>query len=154
MQAILKGPGLTAMKAALSAVVLIATLACTPQEAPPWSDAEMSDLLDYFGEVGEAYAILDICIPMLEADSEAKYQLVSAIKADRYAKLLQFDTGYELKRLFDFFRQRGGTSEQNLALRQRYQDAWQQASDDITSLQVCVDTIRDYANTMINMRVT
>ena len=90
---------------------------------------------------------------MLEADPEAKYELVSAIEADRYAKLVQIDTNYELKRMFSFFRERGGTSEQHLALRLRYEEARRDAEAQITSVQVCVDTITDYANTLINMRV-
>lgn len=153
MQAILNGPGQALGRAVLAGAILMAALACTPQEVPPWADPEMDELLDYFGEIGEAYAVLDICMPMLEADEDAKYQLVSAIKADRYAKLLQFDTAYELKRLFGYFRKRGGTPEQNLALRLRYEEAWQQAGHDITSVEVCIITIKDYANTIINMRV-
>lgn len=137
----------------LAVILLFALAACTEPDVPPWTESEMQERLDHFGEVGEAYALLDICIPMLEADPEAKYQLVSAIEADRYAKLLQIDTDYELKRMFRFFRERGGTSEQHLALRLRYEEARRDAEAQITSVQVCVDTITDYANTLINMRV-
>lgn len=139
----------------LSAAVLFALVSCSEPEVSPWTDSEMEEHLDYFGEVGEAYALLDICMPMLESDAEAdaKYELVSAIKADRYAKLLQIDTSYELRKLFKFFRERGGSPEQHLQLRQHYDEARADAADRITSAQVCVDTIKDYANTMINMRV-
>ena len=137
----------------LSATILFAIVACTESDGPPWTDREMQEKLDYIGEVGETYALLDMCIPMIEADAEARYQLVSAIEADRYAKLLQIDTNYELKKLFRFFRERGGTSEQHLALRLHYEEASRVAEAQITSVQVCVDTITDYANTIISMRV-
>lgn len=141
------------VRAAFTGALLIALAACTPQEVPPWTDGEMEELLNYFGEIGEAYALLDVCMPMLEADEKAKYELIAAIKADRYAKLLQMDTDRELKELFRFFRRRGGTPEQNLSLRLRYEEAYQQTGHDITSVQVCINTIKDYANTLINMRV-
>jgi len=138
---------------AITLLLLFALTGCTEPEGPPWSEREMKERLSYITEVGEAYALLDICMPMLEADPDAKYQLVSAIEPDRYAKLLQFDTDYEQKRLFEYFRERGGTAEQHLALRLRYEDARREAEGQITSVQVCVDTITDYANTLINMRV-
>lgn len=137
----------------VSCVMLSAAAACSDNNVPPWTDAEMQELLGYFEEIGEAYALVDICMPMLEADAEAKYQLVSAIKADRYAKLLQMDTNYELKRIIRHFRERGGTPKQNLSLRLRYEESRRDAGEAITSVQVCVDTIKDYANTIINMRV-
>lgn len=87
----------------LSVAILLVLASCSEPEVPPWTDSEMEELLGYFGEIGEAYALLDICMPMLEADGEAKYELVSAIKADRYAKLLQMDSSYELKKLSSSF---------------------------------------------------
>lgn len=134
-------------------LIASALWACSPSETPPWTEAEMKELLEYFGEVGEAYALVDICIPMLEADEDARYQLLTAIKADRYAKIKQFDTQRELKKLLAHFRSQGGSSQQNLALRLHYDEAYRQAEDDISSVQVCVDTMKDYANTIINMRV-
>lgn len=139
--------------AILLAAVLLGLVACSQDEVAPWTDKEMKELLVYFEEIGQAYALVDICIPMIEKDEEAKYQLIADIKADRYAKILQMDTERELKKLLGHFRHRGGTSEQNLALRLRYEEARREATNQISSVQVCVDTLRDYANTIINMRV-
>lgn len=134
-------------------MILLALVACTEQDAEPWPESEMAEKLEFIGEIGEAYAVLDICMPMIEADTEAKYQLVSEIKADRYAKLLQIDTEREQKLTFEYFRLQGGSSEQRLALRLRYEEARREAERQITSVQVCVDTMTSYANTIINMRV-
>lgn len=144
----------TSLTKSLLASLIASTLwACSPTQTPPWTETEMKELLEYFGEVGEAYALVDMCIPMIEADEEAKYQLVTAIKADRYAKIRQFDTQRELRKLLEHFRERGGSSQQILALRLHYEETYRQAENDISSVQVCVDTIKDYANTIINMRV-
>lgn len=140
-------------KALMIGATATALYACSPAEAPPWTKSEMKELVEYFGEVAEAYALVDICIPMIEADGEAKYQLVSAIEASRYAKIRQFDTQRELTELFDYFRERGGSPQQNLTLRRHYEEAYRQAGEEISSVQVCIDTIKDYANTIINMRV-
>lgn len=144
----------TALAKSLQAGLIASALwACSPPETPPWTEVEMKRLLEYFGEVGEAYALVDMCIPMIEADANAKYQLLAAIKADRYAKITQFDTQRELARLLAHFRDSGGSSHQYLTLRLHYEAAYRQAEEDISSVQVCVDTLKDYANTIINMRV-
>lgn len=153
MQAILKNLWAPLVKSLLASLIASTLWACSPTQTAPWTETEMKELLEYFGEVGEAYALVDMCIPMIEADEDAKYQLVTAIKADRYAKIRQFDTQRELTKLLAHFRGRGGSSQQNLALRLHYEEAYRQAEDDISSVQVCVDTIKDYANTIINMRV-
>lgn len=153
MQAILKNVWGPLVKCLQAGLIAFALWACSPTQPPPWTETEMKELLEYFGEVGQAYALVDMCIPMIEADGEAKYQLVTAIKADRYAKIKQFDTQRELVNLLAHFRGRGGSTQQNLALRLHYEEAYRQAEDDISSVQVCVDTIKDYANTIINMRV-
>lgn len=153
MRKALSGPATRLAKVFVLAAMLLGLIACSQPDIPPWTEGEMEELLEYFGEVGEAYALVDMCIPMIEADPEAKYQLVTAIEADRYARIRQMDTDQELKKLFAYFRQRGGTSQQNIDLRLRYEEARRLAEDQISSVQVCVDTITDYANTIINMRV-
>lgn len=79
---------------------------------------------------------------------------MSEIEADRYTKLLRFDTEQERERVFRFYRRRGGNDEQNAIIERTYYEAYDAALDDITSIQVCIETIKDYANTLIYMRIT
>lgn len=46
--------------------------ACAEEEIEPWGDTRFKEIVTQIGEVGESYAVLDICMPMLEADEEAK----------------------------------------------------------------------------------
>jgi hypothetical protein len=143
----------TLSRALVLGAILLGLVSCSQDEVAPWTDKEMKELLGYFEEIGQAYALVDICMPMIEEDEEAKYQLIADIKADRYARILQMDTERELKKLLAHFRGRGGTSKQNLSLRLRYEESRREAEMQISSVQVCVDTLKDYANTIINMRV-
>jgi hypothetical protein len=46
--------------------------ACSDATPEPWSAAEMHALSEQFSHIAEAYAVVDICIPMIDADKEAK----------------------------------------------------------------------------------
>jgi hypothetical protein len=137
----------------LAALAFLSAVSCAEEPLAPWNEGENQRIKDQLAEVAEAYAILDVCIPWLEADSEAKHELIDTIKADRYAKLTSINTDKEREKIFRFYEMRGGTPDQNIAFRETYEAAYETAVLDITSTSVCVNTIKDFANTIINMRI-
>jgi len=113
----------------------------------------MSALSEQFGHIAEAYAIVDICMPMIDADKDAKRSVISKIEVRRYSQLLQMDTEAELAKLFAHHRQRGGSDEQAAALDRIYRESHEAAAQLLTSVDGCAETVSDYANTILNTKV-
>ncbi len=131
----------------------ILAVACSDRAPKPWSAAEMSALSEQFGHIAEAYAVVDVCMPMIDADKNAKYSVISKIEVRRFTQLSQLDTEAELAGFFAHHRQRAGTDEQAAALDRIYRESHRAATQKLTSIDGCVETVSDYANTILNTKV-
>ncbi len=133
--------------------LVIASAACSDKAPEPWSAAEMSALSEQFSHIAEAYAVLDVCMPMIAADKDAKRSVISKIEVRRFSQLSQMDTEAELANFFAYHRQRGGTAEQAVSLDRTYRESYQAATRQLTSIDGCAETISDYANTILQTKV-
>jgi hypothetical protein len=131
---------------------MIVALACSDSGPEPWSAAEMSALSEQFSHIAEAYAVVDVCLPMIDADKDAKFSVISKIEVRRFSQLTQLDTEAELGNFFAHHRQRGGTDEQVATLDRIYRKSNEAAARQLTSLDNCVETVSDYANTILNTK--
>jgi hypothetical protein len=131
----------------------ILAAACSEGEPKPWSAAEMSALSEQFGHIAEAYAVVDVCMPMIDADKDAKRSVISKIEVRRYSQLSQMDTEAELAKFFAHHRRRGGTDEQVAALDRIYRESHEAAAQLLTSVDGCAETASDYANTILNTKI-
>ena len=137
---------------ALSWLVILAA-ACSDKTPESWSAAEMSALSEQFGHIAEAYAVVDVCIPMIDVDKDAKRSVISKITVRRFSQLSQMDTETELASFFAYHRQRGGTDEQTAALDRIYRESYQAAARQLRSVENCAETVSDYANTILHTKV-
>ena len=131
----------------------ILAAACSDSAPEPWSAAEMRALSEQFGHIAEAYAVVDVCMPMIAANKDAKHSVISKIEVRHYSQLSQMDTEAELANFFAHHRQRGGTDKQAAALDRIYRESHEAAAQLLTSVDGCVDTASDYANTILNTKV-
>ena len=136
-------------KVALIAVCMV-FLGCSPDEPEVWNPAQMSHLLEQYGHIAEAYAVVDLCMPMIESDRDADRALTSMIGIRNYTRLLAMDTDVELERFFVHHKSLGGSTEQYTNLEQAYRDAYQAALPHLRDLDTCVETVSDYANTILH----
>jgi hypothetical protein len=136
----------------LCCFAILAT-ACSEQAPEPWNAREMNALSEQFGHIAEAYAVVDVCIPMIDADKDAKRSVISKIEVRHYSRLSQMNTEAELAAFIAHHRKSGGTDEQAAALDQIYRESHQAAAQLLTSIDNCVETVTDYANTILNTRV-
>jgi hypothetical protein len=127
--------------------------ACSDAAPEPWSAAEMSALSEQFGHIAEAYAVVDVCVPMIDADKDAKRRVISEIEVRRYSQLSQMDTERELAKFIAHHRQSGGTEEQAADLERIYRESHQAAAQLLTSVENCAETASDYANTILSTKV-
>ena len=127
--------------------------ACSDREPEPWSAAEMRVLSEQFAHIAEAYAVVDVCMPMIAANKDAKRSVISKIEVRRYSQLSQMDTEAELAGFFAYHRQRGGTDEQAAALDRIYRKSYRAAARKLTSIDDCAETVSDYANTILYTKV-
>jgi len=132
-------------------VILVA--ACSDQAPEPWSVREMNALSEQFGHIAEAYAVVDVCIPMIDANKDAKRSVISKIEVRHYSQLSQMNTEAELAKFIAHHRKSGGTDEQAAALDQIYRESHQASAQLLTSIDNCAETVTDYANTIINTKV-
>ena len=127
--------------------------ACSDRAPEPWTAAEMSALSEQFGHIAEAYAVVDVCMPMIAVNKDAKHSVISKIEVRRYSQLSQMDTEAELAKFFAHHRQRGGTDEQAAALDQIYRESHEAAAQLLTSVEGCAEAASDYANTILNTKI-
>ncbi len=130
-----------------------AAAACSDDALEPWSAAEMRALSEQFTHIAEAYAVVDLCMPLIAADKDAKYAVISEIEVRRFTQLAQMNTEAERANFFAHHRRSGGTDEQAATLDRIYRDAYEEAARHLTSLDGCVETVSDYANTILNTKV-
>ncbi len=126
---------------------------CSDDKLQPWNPAELTALTEEFTHIAEAYAVVDLCMPMLDADRDAKYRVISAIEVQRYTQLLNIDTEAELTRFLAHHQRRGGTKEQYEIIDRAYRAAHAEAAKGLGSVEICVETVSDYANTILNTNV-
>jgi hypothetical protein len=131
----------------------ILAAACSESTPKPWSAAEMNALSEQFGHIAEAYAVVDVCMPMIDANKDAKRSVISKIDVRHYSQLSQMDTEAELAKFFAHHRQSGGTDEQAAALDRIYRESHEAAAQLLTSVDGCAETAADYANTILNTKV-
>lgn len=131
----------------------ILAAACSDSAPEPWSAAEMSALSEQFSHIAEAYAVVDICIPMIDANKDAKRRVISKIAVRHYSQLSRMDTEAELAKFLAIHRQRAGTDEQAAALERIYRESHQAAAQLLTSVDGCAEAVSDYANTILNTKV-
>jgi len=131
----------------------ILAAACSDRAPEPWNAAEMSALSEQFRHIAEAYAVVDICMPMIDANKDAKRNIISKIEVRRYSQLSQMNTEAELAKFFAHHRQRGGTDEQAASLDRVYRESHGAAAQLLTSVDGCTETASDYANTILNTKV-
>ena len=127
--------------------------ACSESGPEPWNAAEMNALSEKFNHIAEAYAVVDICMPMIDSNKDAKRSILSKIEIRHYSQLTQMDTEAELANFFAHHRKSGGTDEQAATLERIYRQSHQAAARLLTSLDDCVETTSDYANTILNTKV-
>jgi hypothetical protein len=113
----------------------------------------MNALSEQFGHIAEAYAVVDVCMPMIDANKDAKRSVISKIDVRHYSQLSQMDTEAELAKFFAHHRQSGGTDEQAAALDRIYRESHEAAAQLLTSVDGCAETASDYANTILNAKV-
>jgi len=131
----------------------ILAAACSDKAPEPWKAAEMNRLSEQFGHIAEAYAVVDTCIPMIDADKDAKRRVISKIGVRHYSKLSQLNTEAELAKFIAYNRESGGTDEQAATLERIYRESHRAATQLLTSVDNCADTVSDYANTILNTKV-
>ena len=113
----------------------------------------MSALSEQVGHIAEAYAVVDVCMPMIAANKDAKRSVISKIEVRRYSQLSQMNTEAELAKFFADHRQRGVTDEQAAALDRIYRESHEAAAQLLTSVDNCAETVSDYANTILSTKV-
>jgi len=113
----------------------------------------MNQLREQFSHIAEAYAVVDVCIPMIDADKEAKRSVIAKIDVRRYSQLSQMNTESELTRFIAYHRRSGGTDEQAAELDQIYRESHQAAARLLKSVGDCAETVADYVNTILNTKV-
>jgi hypothetical protein len=113
----------------------------------------MSALSEQFSHIAEAYAVVDVCMPMIDANMDVKRSVISKIEIRRYSQLSQMDTKAELAKFFAYHRQDGGTDEQATTLDRIYRESHEAAARLLTSLDSCAEATSDYANTILNTKV-
>jgi hypothetical protein len=131
----------------------ILAAACSDGAPEPWTAAEMNALSKQFGHIAEAYAVVDVCLPMIDANMEAKRTVISKIDVRHYSQLSQIDTEAEIAKFIAFHRKGGGTGEQAAALDRIYRESHEAAAQLLTSVDDCAETTTDYANTILNTKV-
>jgi len=134
-------------------VLALLTAACSDRAPKPWSAREMSALSEQFSHIAEAYAVVDICMPMIDANPAAKRRVISEIDVRRYAQLAAMDTETELANFLAFHRKDGGSDEQAATLEQIYRESHAAAAQLLKSLDGCEEAASDYANTILNTKV-
>jgi hypothetical protein len=127
--------------------------ACENQDPPPWDEDDLLKHAHSMANAGKAYAVHDVCMPMIEADEETSERLSLAIGAKRYTQLQKMDVQSEYDRLIAYYRKIGGTDDQIEILETSFSDEYDLAVEQLTSLDVCETTVTDFHNTILNTRV-
>lgn len=126
----------------------------TCDEKPPvaWSAAELEDHQTQIRNVAVAFAIVDDCMPQIDADDEARFELIMEIEAARYTALREFDTTQRLEEIFAAIWATGGTERQRAQVKEAYLVARKETMADLDSLSTCMTTLKAYKNTILALR--
>jgi hypothetical protein len=133
--------------------MILATLSACGQDQPQsWNKAEMAARAETFGHIGEAYAVLDVCVPLVALDADARFALAEKIGARSYSRLAGMDTARELGRFVAVHAAQGGTPAQHAQLLAVYRDAHGRASEIVDTVAACGETLAEWANTLLQTR--
>jgi len=138
---------------ALYCGIAILATACSEKAPKPWSKAEMKALSDKFSHIAEAYAVVDVCMPMIDGDPDTKRAVIAKIEVRRYSQISSIDTKAEVAKFLAYHRRTGGTDAQAAELEWVYQDSYRTAAQGLKSIENCAETVTDYANTILQTRV-
>ena len=138
---------------ALCCGIAIFAAACSENAPKPWSKAEMRTLSEQFSHIAEAFAVVDVCMPMIDADQEVKRSVIAKIEVRRYSQLSAINTKAEVAKFLAYHRRTGGTDAQAAQLEWVYQDSYRAAAQGLKSIENCAETVTDYANTILQTRV-
>ena len=92
-------------------------------------------------------------MPMIDGDDDASTRVSFEIGAKRYTQLLEIDTEDRVQDMLTFYENAGGTEEQIAALESAYQESYDDTSIELTSLEVCSETVINFHNTILNAKV-
>ncbi len=127
---------------------------CSPDATAIWNPEEMNRRVEEFVHIAEAYAVVDLCMPMIDAEQDTKHSLLSKIGVRSYSSLKGMDTEIELGRFLAHHQSLGGSHEQHAQLEQAYREAYGEAQPHLRSLDICLETVADYANTILSTKLT
>ncbi|TNE41350.1 MAG: hypothetical protein EP347_02175 [Alphaproteobacteria bacterium] len=141
------------LKSALALVFLSGLVAGCEPKPEEWDEDTFYKYYDVMTNMGTAFAVHDICMPMLDADDEARKRLTQEINPQRWAELLEFDTAEKYAEAVDYLNEIGGEEGQIAYLEEAYQTSYDAAVEQIYTADQCVDTLIDYHNTILNTGV-
>lgn len=141
------------LKSTMVLIFLSALITGCEPKPEEWDEDTFYKYYDIMTGMGTAYAVHDICMPMLEADEEARKQVTQEINPKRWAELLVFDTAQKYEEAIVFLNEIGGEEGQIAYLEEAYQTSYDAAVDEIHSATQCVQTLIDYHNTILNTGV-
>ncbi|TNE56744.1 MAG: hypothetical protein EP340_10870 [Alphaproteobacteria bacterium] len=141
------------IRSTLAFVLLTGMLMGCDPKPEEWDEDTFYKYYDIMTNMGTAYAVHDVCMPMLEDDAEARKRLTQEINPQRWAELLELDTAEKYAEAIDYLSQIGGDNGQIAYLEEAYQTSYDAAVDQIYTADQCVDTLIDYHNTILNTGV-
>lgn len=126
---------------------------CGDGGAAPWTDKDLEKFSDQMSNAGKAFAVADICMPLIDGDAETRTRVILEISAKRYTQLLDIDTENRFEDMMAFYEDAGGNEEELGALRISFEDTYEETLEDLTSISVCEETVVNFYNTIINAKV-
>ncbi len=139
------------------AVVLFALYgglsACSQGTSTPWTNKDLEKFSDQMSNAGKAFAVADVCMPLIDSDADTRTRVILEISAKRYTQLLEIDAEDRLEDMIAFYKNAGGTEEELATLEASYQDTYDETLADLTSIGVCEETVVNFHNTIINAKV-
>ncbi len=127
-------------------------MGCGPEADPTWNQREIGRRVEEFGHIAEAYAVVDSCVPMIDADPDAKHTLVSSVGVRSFSSLKRINTEAELGRFLAHHQSQGGSPEQHAQLERAYRAAYEKAQPQLSSLDSCLETVQDFVNTILHTK--
>ncbi len=141
------------MRLLIGAALMLVLWACEAQEVP-WSADELKDHQEQMHNAGRAFAVRDLCMPMINEDEDARLRVLLAIEAKRYSQLKEIDTEARRAWLLKHAWNSHGTAEQRASLEASYDASYEATFNEIEAdpkpLETCVLTIIDFHNSIIN----
>lgn len=119
----------------------------------PWTNKDIEKFSEQMSNAGKAFAVADVCMPLIDSDADTRNRVILEISAKRYTQLLDIDTEDRLEDMIVFYENAGGTEEELAMLEASYQATYDETLADLTSIGVCEETVVNFHNTIINAKV-